>query len=127
MPFPIFCLDLLINRWSACVHISQQAPIRLLALTRRRQYRVQSRIGRCRTKAESKLPAGFTDSRTSSDNAGTFKIGVGYVSICCFLEKRCRDKDTIIDIAELYGSLEHLQWFFLRRNRPLDVIVDPLP
>ena len=78
-------------------------------------------------KAKSKLPAGFTDSRTSFDNARTFKIGVGYVSTCCFLKKRFRDNDTIIEITEVYGSLERLQWFFLPRNRPLDVIVDTLP
>ena len=33
---------------------------------------------------------------------------VGYVLICCSLRKCCRDRDNMIEVIEMYGSLEDL-------------------
>ena len=74
------------------------------------------------------LPAGSIDDRTTLDNAGSCNIRVGYVSICFSLRKRCRDGHGMIEVIEVYGSLVHLPVVLSAApNRPLDVIVDPLP
>ena len=58
--------------------------------------------------AYGRTTAGFTDSWTSFENAEGYNIRVGNVSICYPLKNRCRDRHSIIEVIEMYGSLVQL-------------------